>query len=242
MKRALFALLLCGCEKPAPPPAPGPVASAPPPFASPAPPPSPAAIAPPPAFEAVIGEWKQTPAGFEVDGSSWKPGTVSPDLASAARSLFGDKYAAFVEGAKPTFPLAIQRDLPPDGDLRISVRFLPRSGKIDQAAGIAFGIGEDGSYFGARANALENNVLLFEVVRGKRTVVAEASNVETKSGEWHTLAVDIVGKNVTVEVDGKKPLKNALRAQPKGHVGLWSKADSRVTFDAFTIVPLVRTK
>jgi hypothetical protein len=240
MRRVLFALLLCGCDqKPAPPPAPGPVASAPPTAASPSPPPSPAAIAPPPAFEPVIGEWKQTPEGLEVDGSSWKPGTDSPNLASAARTLFGEKYAAFVEGAKPTFPLAVQRDLPPAGDLRISVRFLPRSGKIDQAAGIAFGIGEDGSYFGARANALENNVLLFEIVKGKRTVVAEASKVETKSGEWHTLAVDIVGKNVTVEVDGKKAVQHTLSVQPKGHVGLWSKTDSRATFASFSLVPLL---
>jgi hypothetical protein len=184
----------------------------------------------------VIGEWKETPSGLEVDGTSWKEGSASPNLSVAARWLFVERFAAFIEGAKPTFPLAVFRELPPAGDLRIQVRFLPRSGKIDQAAGIAFGIGEDASYFGARANALENNVLLFRVVKGKRTVVAEVANVETKTGEWHTLAVDLAGKKVSVEVDGKRRLEKSLDLEPKGRVGLWSKADSRVTFEGFSVV------
>ncbi|MGZ3473901.1 MAG: hypothetical protein ACXVCJ_05410 [Polyangiales bacterium] len=188
----------------------------------------------------MIGEWKETPEGLEVDGTNWKEGTALPTISIAARKLFAEHYATFVEGAKPNFPLAVFRDPPPSGELRVSVRFLPRSGKIDQAAGIAFGIGEDGSYFGARANALENNVLLFRVVKGKRTVIAEVAKVETKSGEWHTLAIELAGKSVAVEVDGKRRLEKTLEIEPKGRVGLWSKADSRVTFDTFAAVPVLR--
>ena len=93
---------------------------------------------------------------LKVDGSKWRDGTPSANLADQAKRLYGDRYAEFLDGVKAFafFPLAIAREAPPPRDIRVRLRFYPLAGKIDQAAGIAFGIQTDGSYLGVRANAL----------------------------------------------------------------------------------------
>lgn len=245
MKRSLVVLaLVLGCDRSAPPPPPTPVA---PPAAEASAPPSSAAIvdaAPPdPAtrFEAVVGDWRDEEIagvkGFAVDGTRWMNGTPSANLADQAKKLYGDRYAEFLDGVRAFafFPLAIARDEPPAGDVKLSVRFYPVAGKIDQAAGIAFAIAPDGSYLGVRANALEDNVLFFEVVKGKRRILDTIRNVPTPSRTWHTLVVTIRGAKLEAQVDGTKRLDKTLDRPPVGRVGLWSKADSHVVFDAFEI-------
>lgn len=126
----------------------------------------------------------------------------------------------------------------PEGDLVRSVRFLPLAGKIDQAAGFAFGLQRDGSYLGVRANALEDNLLFFKVVRGRRTVLENVRNPPTPTRTWHTLTATLKGRELTVELDGVRRLTRTLDAAPKGRVGLWSKSDSQVLLDDFTVEPL----
>ncbi|HKO94723.1 MAG TPA: hypothetical protein VJU61_26390, partial [Polyangiaceae bacterium] len=129
--------------------------------------------APSPSFEGVVGDWYVASTagaqGLEVDGSRWRNGTPSVNLADQAKRLYGDRYAEFLDGVKAFafYPFAVWKSDPPAGDLRISVRFFPIAGRVDQAAGIAFAITPDGSYLGFRANALEDNLLYFRVVKGK---------------------------------------------------------------------------
>lgn len=200
--------------------------------------------APSPAFEGVVGDWYVASAagvrGLQVDGSRWRNGTPSVNLADQAKRLYGDRYAEFLDGVKAFafYPFAVWQSDPPTGDLRISVRFFPISGRVDQAAGIAFAIAPDGTYLGFRANALEDNLLYFRVVKGKRTILDTVRNVPTPSKVWHTLAVELRGKQLTAELDGKKQFETVLDAEPRGRVGLWSKADSQVLFDDFKVEAL----
>lgn len=196
------------------------------------------------AFEAVVGDWLVAQAGgatgFEVDGAKWRDGTPSSNLAEQAKRLYGDRYAEFLDGVKAFafYPLAIYKELAPRGDLRVSVRFYPLAGKIDQAAGIAFGITPSGSYYGVRANALEDNLLYFTVAKGRRNVIDTVRNVATPSRSWHTLVLEIRGKHLVVRVDDVKRFEKTLDAPPVGRIGLWSKADSQVLFDDFEIARL----
>lgn len=200
--------------------------------------------APPTSFEAVVGDWTIGQAagatGLKVDGSRWRDGTPSANLADQAKRLYGDRYAEFLDGVKAFafYPLAIHKDPPPAGDLKMSVRFYPMAGKIDQAAGIAFGVAPDGSYSGVRANALEDNILYFKVVKGKRTVLDTIRNVPTPTRTWHTLVVEVRGKQLTVHLDDTKRFEKTLDTAPVGRVGLWSKADSQVLLDDFEITKL----
>jgi hypothetical protein len=195
-------------------------------------------------FEAVVGDWAIGEAGgargYQVDGGKWRDGTPSASLADQAKRLYGDRYAEFLDGVKAFafYPLAVFHDLPPAGDLKIRVRFFPLAGKVDQAAGIAFGIAPDGSYLGVRANALEDNLLYFKVVKGKRTVIDTVRAVPTPSRTWHTLSMELRGKRLVVHVDDTKRFEKTLDAPPTGRVGLWSKADSQVLFDDFEVSAL----
>jgi hypothetical protein len=173
-----------------------------------------------------------------VDGGKWRQGTPSVSLADQAKRLYGDRYAEFLDGVKAFafFPVSIYKGDCSGEDLTLSMRFYPQAGRIDQAAGIAWSIGNDGSYWGARANAIEHNLLFFKVVRGKRIVVQTVRGVNTPTKTWHTFQVRLQGRSVTVEMDGKEYLRRALESPHSGRCGLWSKADSQVLFDDFKIV------
>lgn len=194
--------------------------------------------------EAVIGDWvvaeRDGARGLLVDGSRWRNGTPSVNLADQARRLYGDRYAEFLDGVRAYafFPLAVARQEPPEGDVRISVRFYPFAGQIDQAAGLAFGIQPDGSYFCVRANALEDNILWARVVRGRRSIIDNVRNTPTPTRTWHTLVISIRGLEMNVELDGVNRFRKTLDAAPRGRVGLWSKADSQVLFDDFRVESL----
>ncbi len=197
--------------------------------------------APSPEFESVIGDWYVSEVGgargLMVDGSKWRQGTPSANLADQAKRLYGDRYAEFLDGVKAFafFPLSVYKGECAGDDLTLSVRFYPQAGRIDQGAGIAWSVANDGSYWGARANALENNILFFKVVRGKRTVVQNVRGTPTATRTWHTLQVHLKGKSLDVQLDGKEYLRRELEAPHSGRCGLWSKADSQVLFDDFRI-------
>jgi hypothetical protein len=195
----------------------------------------------PSSFEPVIGDWSVAELGgqkgFYVDGSKWRQGTPSASLADQARRLYGERYAEFLDGVKAFafFPVAVWKGDCPVGDLQLSMKFYPQAGKIDQGAGLIWSLLPDGSYFGARANALEDNILFFHVVRGKRTVIENVRTDHPETRKWHTFQVTLHGKAMVVELDGAKKLERTLEAPPSGRCGLWSKADSQVLFDDFTV-------
>ncbi len=197
-----------------------------------------------PAFESVVGDWyaaeEAGARGLKVDGAKWRNGTPSVSLADQAKRLYGERYAEFLDGVKAFafFPFAVWKQEPPPGDLRVSTRFYPIAGRIDQAAGIAFSISPDGTYLGVRVNALEDNLLYFRVVKGKRTVMDNVRNVPTPSKTWHTLSLEIRGVHLTALVDGQKRFEKTLEQAPQGRLGLWSKADSQVLFAEFKVESL----
>jgi hypothetical protein len=196
---------------------------------------------PPAEFESVVGDWRIAELagvrGLLVDGSQWRQGTPSAGLADQARRLYGERYAEFLDGVKAFafFPLAVWKGECSMNATEVSVRFYPEAGRIDQAAGIAWSITSDGSYFGARANGLEDNLLFFRVVRGKRTIIENIRGVTTASRQWHTLKVMLAEKSLRVELDGKEVLTHEGDAFSPGRCGLWSKADSQVLFDDFRV-------
>ena len=122
----------------------------------------------PAAFAPVVGVWRvgleKDNKVFMVDGGKWKEGEASAGLADKARALYGERYAEFLDNVKTYayFPLAVARDVADFREGEISVRFKPLDGRIDQGAGIAFNLKENGDYLVLRANALENNLVLFK--------------------------------------------------------------------------------
>lgn len=135
------------------------------------------------------------------------------------------------------FPVAVA-DAPSLKDLRLEVRCKPVSGKTDEACGIVFRYRDADNYYVARANALEDNVNLYYVVKRRRRQIQGWSG-KVVPGTWHTLAIEARGDRLQVFWEGK-PIIDVKDDTFKdaGKVGVWTKADSVTYFDALTSTPL----
>jgi hypothetical protein len=144
----------------------------------------------------------QAPKDFEPaltgNGSPGRWEVVKDDAGQGGKAL------AQVS-ADPTdyrFPLLIYTPTVP-ADVEATIRFKAISGKVDQAAGVAVRLIDRNNYYVVHANALENNVRLYQVVAGRREQFAGA-NVKVTAGEWHILALRAKGNQLAVSYDGKE--------------------------------------
>ena len=132
------------------------------------------------------------------------------------------------------FPLAVF-DQPVLADLDVAVRFKPVAGEVDRAAGIVVRLADRDNYYVVRANALEDNVRLYKVVKGDRRQFA-AANIRVPSGVWQELRLVVRGNRFEVFYEGKS-LYSATDTTfgAAGRVALWTKADSVTSFDDLRI-------
>src|SRR5215472_17046767 len=191
----------------------------------------------------VVGVWVVAQDGenkvLMVDGSRWKQGQPAANLADKARALYGDRYAEFLHNVHSFayFPYAVAKEIDDFREGEIRMRFKPLAGRIVQGAGILFNLKRNGDYLIVRANALENNLVLFQFVRGKRSPVKWIRNTPTATQKWHDLKLEVSGTSVKGYLDGKLYLEHTLDSPVAGRVGVWSKADSFVYFDDFQVRP-----
>ena len=124
------------------------------------------------------------------------------------------------------------------GDLDVSVRFRPISGKEDASGGILFRAKDGKNYYVVRANALEGNFRLYTMKDGNRGQLASAKVEAPKLGEWHTIRVVAKGAKIQAYLNGKLYLDHEDSTYKEGWVGLWTKADSVTEFDDLEISAL----
>jgi len=124
----------------------------------------------------------------------------------------------------------------------VTVKFKPVSGSGDQAAGIVWRYKDPDNYYIVRANALEDNVVLYKVEAGRRISLAPKGTPTKTYGvkhpvakqTWSTLRIEFQGSLFTVLYDGKKLFEvEDGTFTGSGKVGLWTKADSVTYFDDF---------
>lgn len=191
-------------------------------------------------FEAVAGA---PPEGFTFartgsgDPGQWVVvGTDSPPSGGHALSQ------SSTDPTSGRFPLAIYEGFT-GRDVDVSVRFKPVSGEVDQAAGLVWRYRDPDNYYIVRANALEDNVVLYKVENGKRTDLpvkgaGRTYGVKQKvpGKAWSELRVTAGGNLFTVSFNGKQIFQvEDSTFQEAGRVGLWTKADSLTEFDDLRI-------
>jgi pyruvate, water dikinase len=155
---------------------------------------------------------------------------VSTGLACLLGRATGSGYHSFLESIKAYsyFPLAIAKESHfAEGVLKVAAKC--ESGCIDMAAGLVFGLSNAGNYHVFRIDALKGNVVLLAFSRGKSRELARAE-FPLEPGRWYALAVTIHGEDIRASVDGKKILTYQAEEAVQGFCGLWSKADSVVSF------------
>ena len=140
-----------------------------------------------------------------------------------------------------TFPVCLKDDTNlKDGF--VEVKFKPVSGKEDQAGGLIWRAKDSNNYYVFRANANEDNVVLYKTVNGKRSpldIVGRKGGYGIKekvaSGQWHTLRIEFAGSSFKAFFDAKHvfDVEDSTFTEA-GRVGVWTKADSVTLFDDFS--------
>jgi len=182
----------------------------------------------------------QAPKGFEF-GHTAKVGAPGKWVVQAEGT---NRYLAQtdVDSTRARFPIAVVSDISA-ADVDVSVRFKPISGRVDQAAGLVWRFQNEDNYYIVRANALEDNVVLYKVESGKRIDLAVkgegrtyGKKAQVPSGQWSTLRVVATGRLFEVYFNGSKlyEVEDTTFGQA-GKVGVWTKADSVTQFDDLTI-------
>src|SRR5574337_432173 len=94
----------------------------------------------------------------------------------------------------------------------VGVRFKPVAGQEDQAGGLVWRYRDENNYYLTRANAREDNVVLYKVQNGRRSSIAPKGmpprtygvKQKVSSGVWHTLRIAFQKARFNVYFDGKK--------------------------------------
>jgi hypothetical protein len=107
------------------------------------------------------------------------------------------------------FPLAIYEPVV-SRNIDVSIRFKPVAGRVDQAGGIAVRVLDEDNYYVVRANALEDNVRFYRVVKGRREQIA-GKDTKVASGAWHSLGLKAQDDRFTIKFDGKTLFTTADR-------------------------------
>jgi hypothetical protein len=124
----------------------------------------------------------------------------------------------------------------------VEMKFKAIAGSQDRAAGIVWRAKDANNYYVVRANALEDNVVLYKTVNGVRSsldIVGRKGgygvNAAVPSSTWHTLRIDFKTSRFSVSFNGKQvfEVEDSTFADA-GKVGLWTKADSVTLFDGVT--------
>ncbi len=102
------------------------------------------------------------------------------------------------------FPLCVY-DQVVARDVEVETKFKAISGKVDEAGGVVLRYNPE-NYYIARANALEDNVILFKTVNGKRSKIEEVP-VKVSAGAWHTLRFVARAWHLKISFDGKVVLE-----------------------------------
>jgi len=169
------------------------------------------------------------PAGWNAT----QTGTGQAKWAVVADDTAPSKPNVLKQSGEATYPVCIKGDTSVK-DGYVEVKFKPISGREDQAGGLIWRAKDANNYYIARANALENNVTIYETVNGRRTE-RKRTRMTVTGNQWHTLRVDFQADHFTVTLDGKQALDwSDATFKDAGNVGVWTKADSVTLFDDFS--------
>jgi len=167
-----------------------------------------------------------------MTGSGDPKWTVEPDQTAPS------KLKVLKQSGRATYPLLLK-----DGsnikDGLIAIKFKAVAGSEDRAAGLVWRATDANNYYVLRANALEDNVVLYKTVDGVRSsldIVGRKGgygiNVSVPADQWLDLRVEFKGSRFKVFYNGKQLFEvEDSTFSDAGKVGLWTKADSVTLFD-----------
>lgn len=180
---------------------------------------------------AVAAGWRIAETNAGGTPASWA-GVDSGDPA-APGNVFALTQSA---NSGQTYNLAIAEDSV-YRDVDLTVRLRADSGDEDQGGGPIWRCIDENNYYICRVNPLEENFRVYKVVQSKRTELASAKAF-TRTGEWCTIRVTMIGNAIECFLDGESMLEVSDTTFPgPGLIGLWTKADAATSFDDVSVAP-----
>ena len=185
-------------------------------------------------------------AGFEADGigtapKGWtatKTGKGNPKWTIEQDQTAPSKSKIVKQSGRADYPLLLKDDTEiKDGF--IEIKFKAIAGSEDRAAGIVWRARDANNYYVLRANALEDNVVLYKTVGGVRSALDIVGRkggygvaVSVPANTWHSLRVEFNASRFRVRYNGQQLFEvEDSTFTAAGKVGLWTKADSVTLFD-----------
>jgi len=191
-----------------------------------------------PGFYASMGQWSRT----EFDGGpvvvqdgSDMAGTVSCALHNTLDRVLGGRYRGYLENrhARHYYPVAVKRESRMgDGHIRVEVRL--RSGCVDLAAGLAFGLTNVGNSLVLALDAAAGEVQLLEFVNNRRDFLQRIS-LEVPIDRWLRVEATVAGKEIRGSVDGETRIHFSAPEPVSGYMGLWTKGETTAYFRGLTM-------
>ena len=170
-----------------------------------------------------------------LTGSGDPKWTVESDATAPSKSK------VLKQSGRATYPLLLKNDTSiKDGF--VEMKFKAVAGSQDRAAGIVWRAKDANNYYVTRANALEDNVVLYKTVNGVRSPIdivgrkgGYGTNIKVPPNIWHSLRIDFSASRFRVSYNGKQlfEVEDSTFADA-GKIGLWTKADSVTLFDQIT--------
>src|SRR3982751_4940858 len=193
-------------------------------------------------FLSVVGNWCIVDDGgkrvLAVDGRKWLRGQPAGGLAEKARAIYGARNEEVIDNVKAWayFPYAVAKDVSDFQNGDISVHFKIVAGQLDECAGILFNLKSNGDYLTVRFNGMEDNVVLWTFNKGTRKFVKRlGGNLPLAKNQWHTLQISVQGTTLKASLNGQQLADYTLPEPVSGRVGVWSKTDSVIYYDDFTV-------
>jgi hypothetical protein len=178
-----------------------------------------------------------TPEGWTatLTGKGDPKWTVESDETAPSKSKI------LKQSGRATYPLLLKNDT----NIRdgfIEVMFKAIAGSQDRAAGVVWRARDANNYYVVRANALENNFVLYKTVNGVRSpldIVGRKGgygvSVSVPANIWHSLRIDFRDTRLRAAFNAKQLFEvEDSTFTDAGKIGLWTKADSVTLFDQMT--------
>jgi 3-keto-disaccharide hydrolase len=196
---------------------------------------------------AEVSAMAQGIVSFEADAvggppKGWtatKTGTGNPQWTVEEDATAPSHSRIVKQSGNATFPVLLKSDTNiKDGF--IEVKFKPIAGAEDRAAGVVWRAKDADNYYVLRANALEDNVVLYKTVNGVRRALdiigrtgGYGVKIAVPANRWGTLRVEFKDSHFKAIYNGQEVFEVEDRTFAEaGMVGLWTKADSVTLFDA----------
>jgi hypothetical protein len=183
---------------------------------------------------------------FEVDAvgaapKGWtatKTGQGNPKWTVEQDGAAPSKSYILKQSGTATYPLLL-KDNTEIRDGFIEIMFKAIAGKEDRAAGVVWRARDANNYYVVRANALEDNVVLYKTVEGVRSpldIVGRKGgygvSAQVPANEWLKLRVEFTGSRFRVLYTDQQLFEVEDQTfGDAGKIGLWTKADSVTLFD-----------